>query len=69
MPLFTIRELVTYQVGAKTAQEAMTRFLNDDDSPTRYFVNVEDRTIEDKEGNLCEVDEEAALKGGDDATT
>lgn len=63
MPLFTIRELVTYQVEAETAQDAMRKFLNDDESPNCYFTNAEDRTIEDEEGNLCEVDEEEALKG------
>lgn len=55
MPLFEITELVRYRINARTAEEALDVYL-DDDEPDQFFFTVDNREVREihEDGSPCE---------------
>jgi hypothetical protein len=57
---FRIIEEAHYEVTAPDGQAALKLFLNAEDRDKRYFIEVKDRFVLDKDWNVIEVDEDEA---------
>lgn len=57
---FRIIEETHYEVAAPDGQTALKLFLDAEDRDKRYFIEVKDRVVLDKDWNVIEVDEDEA---------
>jgi hypothetical protein len=53
MPKFCLREDVVYQVEAENGRAAIRRFL-DAENTNQFFVQVNERSIEDESGQVLD---------------